>query len=237
MLKNSVENGTCKKLKNSRFEIAAKTGTVGVNNRNNENSDLWNISYSPEKTLCVWCGSTNNKLLNSKLTGGNLPTIIARNIYNNFDYKQSKFYIPSSVEKVKISKLELDNNKKVILSSPSTPDRFIIESYFSIDNKPKEISTLFDKIENVNLNLNKLENNCSYLTFECKNYLEYELIRESEDDRKVLCKIKNKSGLYSYVDYNLPKNNFYNYYLQVRFADFLKKADGNTSNLISLYIK
>lgn len=238
MLKESVNSGTSKKLKNSRIEIAAKTGTVGVNNKNKENSDLWNISYTKENTTCVWCGSTNNKLLNKSLTGGNLPTIIAKNIYDSQNIAQSRFTKPDSVKEIEISLLDLENNK-LLLASPSTPDRYKIKSIFPEDNIPKTVTNTFDEIEEIKLNLDKIENNQVTLSFNAKNYLEFKLIRENEDDQKTILTIKNKNGIVEFCDKDLVYNNFYSYKLKINFANVLNNPLNiatKESNIIKIYL-
>ena len=239
MLKESVNNGTSKKLKNNFVEIAAKTGTVGVNNTYNENSDLWNISYTNENTTCVWCGSTNKNLLNKNLTGGNLPTIIAKNIYAKQNLKEISFVKPNSVKEVEISKLDLECNNKLLLASPSTPDRYKIKAYFSKDNLPKNISNTFDKIEPIKLNLEKIEENMVYISFISKQYLDIELVRESEDNKKILMTIKNKTGKVEFCDKNLECNNFYNYKLIIKFANhlnILSDLKPIESNVLKIYL-
>lgn len=239
MLKESVENGTCKKLKNNKVEIAAKTGTVGINNTNKENSDLWNISYTPENTLCVWCGSTTTSFLNKSLSGGNLPTIIAKNIYEKQKFINTKFEVPASVKQVKINKLDLENNNKLTLATEQTPERYILKNYFAEDFIPKTYSTIFNKIDGINLKLSKIENRNIYLNFEAKNYLEYQLIRECEDKKEIIFSCKNKTELIEFCDKNLPVNTYYNYYLNVTFSGgaFASNSDTKTtSNNISIYL-
>ena len=72
---------------------------------NKENTDVWNISYNPKNTLCVWFGSTkSNNLLPKNITGGNSPTLLAQNIYKQANLKSCDFTIPLSVEEKEIKR-------------------------------------------------------------------------------------------------------------------------------------
>ena len=240
MLKECVNNGTSKQLKNNNIEIAAKTGTVGVNNKNNDNSDLWNISYTPEKTTCVWCGSTSKDFINKKLTGGNLPSIISRNIYQKQKFNKTKFNIPDDIKEVSLSKFDLEVNKKILLANENMPERFVIKSYFSNENLPKEYSSILNIPEISTLNFEKIENNQIFLSFEAKSYLEYKLIRENEDNKEILLDIKNKFEKVFYCDKNVKQNNSYNYTLEIDFPDFLKTTKNKNirvkSNSVKIYL-
>ena len=51
-----VKNGTSQKLKNFNFDIAGKTGTVGING-SNCNTDAYSLAYTTDNTMSVWIGN------------------------------------------------------------------------------------------------------------------------------------------------------------------------------------
>lgn len=76
MLKSVVTDGTAKKLK-SNFDIAAKTGTSGLQSSKN-NTDAIVVSYTVKDTVAVWCGGYDDDPLPSDITGGGAPAETAK---------------------------------------------------------------------------------------------------------------------------------------------------------------
>ena len=235
MLKESVKSGTCKKLNLGKYDICAKTGTVGVaNNENNENSDVWSLSYTPQNTLCVWLGSTNNKnCLPSSITGSGVPSTMAQNFYKKVSLSKEKFDRPNSVIEQEINYLEYKNNQKLLLCSENTPDRYKTKGLFAIDNQPKEISNMFENIDDFKINVKKISENQVEIFFDAKNYLKYEIIRKDDDNKKVLSIIENKNETINFIDSDLKKGNLYVYFVE---AKLIKENLTKTSNEIKILL-
>jgi len=83
MLMRTVTLGTAKKLNGLGYQVAAKTGTVG---NESGNTDAYCIAYTSQHSLGVWVGG--QKMPNS-ITGGTLPTLIARQLLTNLYQKKS----------------------------------------------------------------------------------------------------------------------------------------------------
>ncbi len=116
ILKNSVESGTSKKLRSLPYEICAKTGTNGTENGN---FDALSIAYTTDAIVGVWVGNYDNKLMPNSVTGGNEPTLISRNVFENL-YKNTTpkpFSMPDGVVELNIDIKELSLNKKEVISN------------------------------------------------------------------------------------------------------------------------
>ncbi len=232
MLKESVKNGTCRKLNLANYNnICAKTGTVGVNNKNKENSDVWSLSYTPQSTLCVWFGSTDNKnLLPKNITGANTPTLLAQSFYSKAKLKKDNFIKPDSVIEKEINALEYNNNQKIMLASDSTPDRYKIKALFSLGNEPKETSNIFDELEDIKINVIKNENDNVEISFKANNYIEYEIIRKDDDNEIILDTIKNKNENIMFCDKTLKQGNLYTYYVIAKYNNDINNFSINQAN-------
>ena len=115
MLKDSVSSGTAKRLKNFDFEIASKTGTVGLSS-SKENTDAYNISYTTKHTLLSYFGG---KVMPESINGSTYPTMLTKDILSII-YSKSRpnnFTKPSSVLKVKIDKKLYENENIVKMTS------------------------------------------------------------------------------------------------------------------------
>ena len=239
MLRECVNNGTCRKLKLNGLNIAGKTGTVAsANSDYNENSDAWNISYTPNQTMCVWLGSTNNdKLLSSKITGSNAPCEIAQRIYLQAKRDNSNFSIPNSVKEVEINEIEYTKNNKILLASPNTPDRYKMKALFSIDILPKETSSMFNNIETFKIYAKKLNNDSVELTLNVDKYLKYEVFCENDNKIYKLATIQDKQGPISFVHKDLKIREFYKYYCVAYFSNKPQiDTKSKKSNEILIYI-
>lgn len=219
MLKESVKSGTCKKLNIASYKnICAKTGTVGVNNKQKENSDVWSLSYTPQNTLCVWFGSTDNKnLLPKNITGANTPTFMAQSFYSKAKLNKENFVKPDSVIEVDINALEYSNNQKIMLASSLTPDRYKIKVPFSLGNEPKETSNIFDEIEDILIGVTKSDENTVEIKFKANNYIDYEIMRKDDDNEVLLTTIKNKNENILFCDNTLKQGNLYTYYVLAKY--------------------
>ncbi len=208
MLKQTVENGTSRRLKQS-YDVCAKTGTAGLKN-SDKNTDTWNISYTPQHTVCVWVGSTSTPLSPS-ITGSNAPTIIAQQIYNSCKLGSGNFNIPDSCVKLDINSQELLANNRIMLASPVTPDRFKKSVYFATSNIPQETSNMFSEISPFTLSATKTNSNV-VLTLHAKKYLNYCIHRVCEDNDVVIANIEDKQGEVTVQDNNTTNGNLYTYY-------------------------
>lgn len=141
MLQEAAENGTAKALSALDKPIAAKTGTVG---KGKNNTDAWCVAYSPEKVCAVWVGNLDNSPIS--VAGGNQPTRCVKNYFEKLE-NFGAFVKPSSIVEREIDTIALENEHKIELAAPDTPERFKSMQTFSIFNLPKEISKNFIEVE------------------------------------------------------------------------------------------
>lgn len=142
ILTGVAENGTATHLKGFKYDVAAKTGTVGTEN-SDENTDAWLMSYTSKHTVGVWYGAPKGKdyLLEKKLTGGSIPAELAAEIYGCL-YKNNRpddFKQPDTVKSADVDILSLEKYK-VELAAPNTPERYKKKAYFSVFNMPSRVA-------------------------------------------------------------------------------------------------
>ena len=231
MLKQTVESGTAKRLKQS-YDICAKTGTVGLKN-SQENSDAWNISYTPQNTVCVWVGSTSSTLLPKSVTGANAPSVIAQQIYSSCKLGSGSFEMPNSCVKKDINSQELLANNKLKLASENTPDRFRKSVYFAISNVPQEVSDMFSEISPFSITAQKTKKGVTINIF-AKKYLNYTIHRLCEDNDIVVATVGDKQGLVEVSDNLVEDGNLYVYYAVATLPN--DQSISQKSNQVKVFI-
>ncbi|MBQ3047647.1 MAG: hypothetical protein IJD48_01375, partial [Clostridia bacterium] len=226
-------------------EICAKTGTVGcTNSAYKENTDAWNLSYTPDISMCVWVGSTNKtNLLNKKITGGSIPTQIAQSIYSKNKFKNKKFTIPNDVKICEINDFEYINDNKINLCSNNTPERYRRKEYFSLSNQPKTESTMFIDIDKPQISLNECNRSKIEIKLNAKKHLAYNLYKYLDGTRIHVASTSNKQGQTILTDKNVISNKVVKYYVEAKINNCNKEKDINgienfycKSNEIDLYV-
>lgn len=213
MLKESVNSGTAKKLKNKYNNIASKTGTAGTKNGN---SDTWNIAYSPKYTSAVWVGNNKN-MLPQNYTGGGEPTLLASKIFSYLDDK-TNFNEPKTIQKKYISTIDLDEDCLVKLVSNDTPDRYKKLAYFSSKNLPKETSKKLDVPVTPVLTMTIKEDKL-ILKFNAKKYIDYEIYKKCDKNSdQLVASVSEKSGLQSIIIDIIPDDHMVEYYLKYKIS-------------------
>lgn len=121
MLIDTVKSGTASAFNGIDYQLAAKTGTVGMQN-SPDNTDALVVSYTTAHTVTVWLGADTTDPLAHEVTGGTVPIAISTQVYDTLysDFKPSDFYIPDSVTAANIDITEQKNNK-LLLANEYTP--------------------------------------------------------------------------------------------------------------------
>lgn len=214
MLKSVVSNGTASKLNTLGYEIAAKTGTVSSSD-SNYNSDAWSISYTNKNTLAVWLGNISNKkesLLDKSITGGAYPTMMARDIYNDFynDYKPEGFVRPDTIVTIELDKISLEKDHSLMLAGDLTPEEYRFEEIFSINNVPKEFTKYYNIpiIEDLDI---YLDGRNPVITFYASSHVNYYIEREFLYNVELVEQISEKQGKIMIVDDDAPRNKLIKY--------------------------
>lgn len=140
ILKDVVSDGTGKNLGVINAEVAGKTGTVGKAGSPN-NSDAIFCAYSPCDTTVFWVYSDYEDLLESGVSGSNVPVACAKNYYNAvYTEYMGGFKMPRSVIRMDIDKKALEEDGKIIAASPFTDKKETVSEIFSIYNRPAAYS-------------------------------------------------------------------------------------------------
>lgn len=143
------KNGTAKKLNVLPYQLCAKTGTNG---NDKGNIDAYSIAYTPDKIVGVWLGNIDGSLMPNNVTGGNHPTIIAREIIECLYKNSIPYYFtkPSEIKEVKLSEKALKDNQLLI------DDNSNITGYFLNGTEPTEYaeSSYKPKLNNVEISVN-----------------------------------------------------------------------------------
>lgn len=201
MMETSATKGTSKRLASLPFQIAGKSGTVGVGATN---SDAFSVALTTKDTVATWVGDlTGNNI--GYLTGGKAPTDMIKNYFKAI-YKTETpkdFRVPSSITEVEIDALEYEKNNIVQTANDFIPSRYKLTEVFSRFNLPKEKSTNFLKVEPATLN-GKIENGNYIFEFDAQSHITYELYRIENDENKL---VKTFGGQNGKVTYTLPQSN------------------------------
>ena len=208
MLKQAVEYGTAKKMQYNNATIYAKTGTFGFENGN---IDAYAISFTKDYILGTWFGNSDNTLLDNSVTGGTYPTLASLNVWENL-YKNPSFTeidIPDTIKKVKISKIEYENDNKFLLADPNSPTDEIIDCYFSSKYIPTSFSNYFTEpkanITSVNFEENKLK-----LNYKNSKYIYFKIFKSINGIRfEVFDSINSQNE--EFIDQNIKKSTVYSY--------------------------
>ncbi len=175
ILKKTAKEGTAKKLADiTSTEVASKTGTVG---KKSGNLDAYNISYTPDYAIGIWCGNLDNTLIS--INGGNEPTQAVKKFIQSTPPKKIEFEMPSLVTEAKIDLLEKEENHRIVLASPDAPERYTKTALFSRFNMPSEVSNNFVSLNDINATCKKEKDNCT-LSVKTERHIIYDIYLNGE---------------------------------------------------------
>lgn len=208
MLKDCAKTGTAKRLNELPYEVASKTGTVGIKN-STDNSDCFNVAYTSNHTILTYFGGT---IMPKNINGATLPTILTKQILNEL-YKNEKpqnFVIPNSITKIRLSKF--DYKKNIVAQTNDNTDSFT--EIFSVSNKPIQSETSLNK----NLSVFNFSGRKPIFNFELNKNYDYKFHRISQNDNEIIYipNIDKESKNAKFEDINTKNNEFYEYYLEIK---------------------
>ncbi len=218
MLISGAQKGTSMRLKSLPFEVAGKTGTVGIPGTN-LNTDVYSCAYTQDKTCGVWLGNTTLKKefnLEGCNNGGTYCTSMLKSVMEiSFDKTHSTNFdpAPSGIEKVNIDETCLEDEHVLKIAGENTPP--IYKKTIEINKKFNnlEISSSYSNPAPVEFEI-KIINQKPKISFEAKKYLIYKIMRVEEDQTKCLETFKNKKGKIEFVDDSAESDVFYDYYIE-----------------------
>ena len=221
MLTDTAKSGTAKRLKNLDYEIASKTGTVGLSN-SSKNSDAFNVSYTSEHTILSHVGGT---IMPESINGATYPTMITKSILNLLyaDHKPSDFEVPNSVITQKISKSDYENNQIIL----TTDNNDFITEVFAKNNLPKQTKPTLQ----LTMSAFNFENRKPIISFFAYQNYTYEIIRISKEKEEIISSYNNlnKSEIIKFEDKSAKSDQIYEYY--VKICDKNSSSTYNTNHV------
>lgn len=233
MLIKSTHDGTSKKLTNLPYQIAGKTGTVGVKN-SNQNTDAYSLGYTTKNRVAIWLGNysmKNEYNLSGSNNGGTYATAMLKDVFEGLykDEYPDDFTMPKSVTSCDIDAIKLEEENKVYRASDSMPDRYKIKGLFSTRFLPEFSDDFYDNNLHISVVLN---DNKNIINFDTNKYCTYTLYRECDGHKEILSSYKNKTKNISFVDDNILDNKKYSYYV---FCDNIVTGKSYNSNSVTIY--
>lgn len=163
ILKTAAKTGTAKKLRSFPFEIAAKTGTVGIEKGN---TDAYALSYTTQQVVGVWLGNADNSFINC--TGGGLPCNFLYKINERLSQINEKippFYTPKEVVRVALDKTSYYDTHTLSLADELSPKEYQFTEVFKKSAIPTKKSDFFSNPSIIPPSL-RFENGTVYIKFD-----------------------------------------------------------------------
>lgn len=141
--------GTASRLAALPFPLSAKTGTQQLPDEPryagaNGYHDAWIAAYNPEYTFVVWMGfdAPTAEYLPRDATGGRYPAEIVRLLAAKVYERKTPpaFRIPLEVVEADLDKRALEEEKRVLLATPLTPEPYRLTEVFTRETVPQETS-------------------------------------------------------------------------------------------------
>lgn len=203
MLMECSKTGTAKRLNDINFQVASKTGTVGLPN-STKNRIAYNVAYTQNHTIVTM---VIGEQLPETINGATYPTIINKEILNSL-YKNNSpqdFEVPTSVKQIKLDKEKYNEN---ILLETENEDG--INAYFSTSNLPEK------EIKENTLSAINSPNHKPILCFTINKNTEFSLIRTQKNKEEIIfSSFENNENFIKFCDKTAKNNEIYTYKLKI----------------------
>ena len=197
MLQECARTGTGKKLADCKYDIACKTGTVSMSDKN-FNSDIYTMSYTSSDTFLFWQGGSS---MSADNTGGGVTALMTKNFLGKYyaDITPIDFAIPQGISRISIDKYSYDNLNEIVLASNNAPDYAVIKTYASDKCMPKSKDSTYDRITIDNLEIKENSGDVS-ITFEYNPRLNYKIYKRTfSEGEHLLYDLHDKTGQASFT--------------------------------------
>lgn len=196
MLEECAKTGTGKKLDDLKYEIACKTGTVSMEDKN-YNSDIYCLSYTSSDTFLFWQGGC---AMSAQNTGGGATALMTKNFLSKYydNIAPIDFPVPEGIEEVYLDSYSYDNLNEIVLASDHAPDYAKIKTLVSEKCMPYDKDGTFDKLIADNVEFKQKDGGVT-LTFEYNPRLGYKIYKRTfTDGEQLVYNVKEKSGKASF---------------------------------------
>lgn len=216
VMKEVINSGTGKRLKNLGMNIAGKTGTSNIQGTS-DSRDAWMVSYTTDYICTAWIGYDNGSALPKSISGGSYPVHMVEQFYLNV-YKDNKpidFVKPDGVVEVKLDKSMLENNKKVALASEYTPDSHTVKEYFTLNTVPTEYSDSWQKLNPIEgFKVTISSDGYPEITFKSEHEkIKYSIMRVGNKGQQPIYQTSGQNKLIIYKDETVSDKEKYEYYV------------------------
>lgn len=212
----AVKNGTSKKLQNLPYQVAGKTGTVGLSG-SNLNTDAYSLAYTTEDTMCVWLGNYTMKKeynLSGNNNGGTYATEMIRDAFEEIykSHQPADFEKPKGIVSLPVDLINLKNNHQVTIAD-NIPARYQRYEEFSSSNIPAYSRSDYMNDISIDFSLIPLDNGVE-ITLDTNDYIVYYIYRiDPLGNQKMLRSINDSSDNVIVIDKDIVFNKEYVYYI------------------------
>ncbi|MDO4739667.1 MAG: PBP1A family penicillin-binding protein [Eubacteriales bacterium] len=146
MLESAVTDGSAKALQAAGFPVAAKTGTVAMEDEGNR--DAWIAAYTPNLSLCIWMGFDEpdaKHCLPEGSGGSSYPARLATALLTEAKGKADAgaFPLAPGLEQVSIDRRALEEFGLVMRSGEYTPPSLQMQELFFTGSAPTQVSNIW----------------------------------------------------------------------------------------------
>jgi hypothetical protein len=137
MMQSVIDEGTGRRLSESKITLAGKTGTTGDEDGNR---DAWMAAYNPEYAAAVWIGYDDASIgrLPTTATGGSYPAGILSKVFEKLYETREKpdFVMPQEVIEVRLDQYSMEQSYMSVLANALTPPDQIRKEVFVKGTEP-----------------------------------------------------------------------------------------------------
>ena len=201
MLETAAQSGTAKALGASGLTVAGKTGTVSRENGGNQ--DIWTVAITPGETSAVWMGFDRtddaHHLAEGTVGGGYPARLAASYLKETADGNGGAFQMPGSLAEVNLDAAALQDEGKVLLAAPETPESQALRELLPLSQVPTAVSDLWREPQTPEtLGLTEQEDGSALLSLvSLDRHVEYRLMRRREGKAAVqIAALRGERGAY-----------------------------------------
>jgi len=211
MLLTCAKNGTAKRLGDLPFDVASKTGTAQINDKN---TDLWNVAYTPNHLCITWCGDATSKGFDNNYSSGFHPTLINKNILKSLysTHNPSPFSLNDNILSVAIDSIEYNNSHLVYLAPQDATERYTMYDLFKTNNLPQSQSPAYQSPD-FNLNV-ELTNKGAKISLNDSPHYIFEVFAKADNNIRLIGECfseiyDDKVFAYNSIEYYVVATNKY----------------------------
>ncbi len=198
MLETAAQSGTAKALGASGLTVAGKTGTVSREKGGNQ--DIWTVAITPGETSAVFDRTDDAHHLAEGTVGGGYPARLAASyLKETADGNGGAFQVPGSLAEVNLDAAALQDEGKVLLAAPETPESQVLRELLPLSQVPTAVSDLWREAQTPEtLGLTEQEDGSALLSLvSLDRHVEYRLMRRREGKAAVqIAALRGERGAY-----------------------------------------